>query len=81
MGNQSRWSQRVATRVRRAVLKSGFTPNRFADLAGIPKTTFNRRLDGVNPWDTEQLEAVAKVLGVEPNELIPAPRTPKDEAS
>ncbi|MFI7191409.1 helix-turn-helix domain-containing protein [Nocardia nova] len=81
MGNQSRWSQRVATRVRRAVKDSGIAPYRFARLTGIPKTTFDRRLDGVNPWDTEELEAIAKVLGIEPNDLIPPPRAQKKDAS
>jgi hypothetical protein len=62
---------RVRKAVRDAVKDSDLTEHKIATLAGIPKTTFGRRLDGVNPWDVAQIEAVARVIGVDPNELIP----------
>jgi hypothetical protein len=61
----------VTTRVRRAVKASGIPEYTVAKLAGIPNTTFGRRLDGINPWNVDEIEAVAKAIGVDPNDLIP----------
>lgn len=75
MGISARWSQRVAARVREAVEAaiddSDLTKHRIAILSGIPKTTFNRRIDGVDPWNVQEIEAVAQVIGVDPDDLIP----------
>lgn len=71
MGNQPRWSERIATNVRRAIKASGYTEHKIANLAGIPKSTFDRRVRGVNPWTTDELEAVADALEIDPNDLIP----------
>jgi transcriptional regulator with XRE-family HTH domain len=71
MANQPRWSQRTTTRLRKAIKASGLSENKLAELAGIPMSTFRRRVRGINPWDTEQIEAVARVLGVTPHDLLP----------
>lgn len=81
MGNQPRWSDLIAARVRRAVSESELSDHRVAKLTGIPKTTFDRRLDGFHPWNTEELEAVAKVLDCDPGEFIPPAFEPEARAS
>lgn len=72
MESKSRWSLRVTARVRKALKDSGLTDTRIAELSGIPRTTFHRRVTGVDPWNTAQLEAVAKAIEVDPDTLLTA---------
>lgn len=81
MGNQPRWSKAISTRVRRAIKSSGLSDHRVATLTGIPKTTFDRRLDGNHPWNTDELVKVAKVLDCHPSEFIPASMAREAKAS
>lgn len=74
MGNQPRWSLRIEKRVRKAVEESNLSNLKVAKLAGIPNSTFDRLMRGINPWNTEQLERVAAALDMDPSELMPPPK-------
>lgn len=74
MGNQPRWSQRVSKRIRQAIDASDLTDYRVAVLTGIPNSTFDRRLDGHFPWNTDEIEKIAKVLKISPDDLMPTSR-------
>jgi lambda repressor-like predicted transcriptional regulator len=74
MEHRTRITPRVTTRVKTAIRKSGLSDNRVSILTGIPRTTFGRLVDGVSPWNTDQLESVAKALEVDPWEFFAAPR-------
>lgn len=80
MGNRARWSTRVAARVKEAVEASPLTVSKVVRLTGIPRTTFDRRLEGINPWDLEQLEAVAEAIDVDLDEFFPPANRKADKS-
>ena len=60
----------MAQRIRKAIRDSGLAEQRIAELSDIPMTTFRRRVRGVNPWTLTEISAVAKVLNIDPRELV-----------
>lgn len=58
--------------------ESGLSDHRIAELAGIPMSTFRRRVQGVNPWTLSEIDSVAKVLHIDPDTLV---RTGEDGTS
>lgn len=76
MGSDDAYSRRIAARVRAAIDEKNLAYTTVGEDAGIPKTTFERRIKGINPFDTDQLDAVAAVLGMTPEQLVaPVPQT------
>lgn len=65
------WPKRVAARVRAQITASGLSKTKVLELADIPKTTFYRRYNGTDPWDTAQLDRIARALRISPNDLMP----------
>lgn len=56
------WARRVAGQVEAAIEASDLSKTAVAEITGIPKTTFLRRLRGQDPFDLTQLELVADAL-------------------
>jgi len=55
-----------------AIAKQKTTKNAVALEARIPKTTFNRKIDGVNDFTLAELGAVAEVLNLTLADILPA---------
>lgn len=53
------------------IVKQGTTKNALASKAGIPKTTFNRKIDGKSDFTIAELGAVAEALGLELIDILP----------
>lgn len=60
----SDFTRAVAAEVRMEAALQGLRQSDIADPAGIPRNTFNQLWHGRKVFDTEQLAAVAAVLGV-----------------
>ncbi|WP_280454874.1 helix-turn-helix domain-containing protein [Nocardia brasiliensis] len=77
MAYNTRWSHRVAARVRSAIEaaidRSELSVTQLADRTGIPLSTLRRRIQGINPWDIDQLEYVAEALGVDLDSFLSDP--------
>lgn len=63
----------VAANVRAAIETAGTTQTATALAAGIPSTTWKRRINGASPFDLDELAAIAKHLDVSPADLTRAP--------
>lgn len=55
-----------------AIVKQNTTKNAVARKAGIPATTFNRKVDGKADFTLRELGAVAEALGLELIDILPA---------
>lgn len=47
----------------------------------MPPTTFNRRLIGAHAFDVNELDAVARALGVSPKDLLDEEENPEAGAA
>lgn len=71
MAYRPSWSQRTAISIKKAIDRSDKSLNKLADETAIPLSTLFRRYRGANAWDTEQIEKVARALGLEPDDILP----------
>lgn len=62
-------SQRMGDVVSRRITDAGMSLRSFSTKTGIPLTTLTRRLAGQNPFDVDELAAVALVLGTAVSDL------------
>lgn len=65
-------AQEIADKVAAAILRSGRSQTSVAAAAGIPLTTFNRKLNGHTEFGIGELIRIARALGINPSELMPA---------
>lgn len=65
-------AREIADKVAAAILRSGRSKASVARDAGIPYTTFGRKLDGHVEFTFSELLRLAEVLGVAPSSLVPA---------
>lgn len=54
------------------IKRGGTTKNAVAKAAGIPATTFDRKINGVNDFTLAELGAVAEALGLTLADILPA---------
>ena len=69
MDTPSKTQSRAAS-IREAIRQAGFTPFTLAEATGIPRTTLNRRLLGVTPFNTEELDSIAAALNTSVTDLL-----------
>jgi transcriptional regulator with XRE-family HTH domain len=62
----------IATAVRRAIQARGTSENKVAQAIGLPRTTFYRRVTGVTSFTGTDLVKIAKYLGMNARDLLPA---------
>jgi lambda repressor-like predicted transcriptional regulator len=74
------WSERVTARIRRAISESGFTEQYVGIHAGVPNSTLSNCLNGFRAFNLKQVERIADVLGISPDEFIDS-RSHEDIAS
>lgn len=63
------------------IVENKTTKNAVACQAGIPATTFNRKVDGKADWTIKELGDVAKVFGLTFWDLLPANPLPVRKAA
>ncbi|QDZ15815.1 helix-turn-helix domain-containing protein [Humibacter ginsenosidimutans] len=64
-------AQELADKVAACILRSGRTKTSVADAAGIPHTTFNRKIKGHTEFTFAELLRIAAVLNVAPSTFTP----------
>lgn len=70
-------TQEVAGKVAAAILASGLSRRSVADAAGIPPTTFGRKLKGLVEFTFSELLRIADALGVKPSAFTPTAFDPR----
>lgn len=60
----------TAAAVAEAIRAARETPNSIALATGIPRTTLNRRLMGASPFNVSELDAIARVLGIDASDFL-----------
>lgn len=55
----------VAAEIRAELARANITYADFAPRVGLTASSFSRRMTGEIPWNTDELEIVAKELGIE----------------
>ena len=65
-------AQELADKVAASILRSGRSKASVAAAAGIPRTTFQRKLDGYTEFSFGELLRIASVLGVPPATFVPS---------
>lgn len=58
--------------IRNAIKRTGRSQRWTAERAGIPHTTFQRKLDGHTDFYIGEIRRIAHVLGVKPSALMPS---------
>ena len=64
-------TQEVAGKVAAAILESGISKRSVSEAAGIPATTFGRKIKGHVEFTFSELIRIAEVIGVKPSEFTP----------
>lgn len=62
----------LAGEVRAAIAKAGRKPTTVGAEAGIDRTAMSRKLRAMSPIQSEELVAIAEVLGVDAGDLLAA---------
>lgn len=63
-------SGRVAANLRAELSRRSISQEKFADMAGISRSSLNQRLTGRTVLDLAELEQYADLLGIEPSKLL-----------
>ncbi|MBB3158233.1 lambda repressor-like predicted transcriptional regulator [Microbacterium proteolyticum] len=62
----------TADKVAASILRAGRSKASVASAAGIPNSTFGRKIDGHVEFTLGELLRVARAVGVSPSEYVPA---------
>lgn len=65
-----RYAVEVAAEVRAEMARQKYGPTRLASAVSISRPKLHRRLSGAVAFDTDQLDAIARVLGVAPSDFL-----------
>ncbi|MCI2959514.1 helix-turn-helix domain-containing protein [Agromyces atrinae] len=65
-------AKELADKVAASILRSGRTKASVASAAGIPHTTFNRKIHGHTEFTISELLRIAEVLEIAPSALAPS---------
>ena len=63
-------SRRISESVSRALRDAGIPQRTASEQTGIPMTTFVRKVTGKRPFDTNDLTAIANLIGCSLSELM-----------
>lgn len=74
-------AQEIADKVAASILRAERSKSSVAVAAGIPGTTFNRKINAHVEFTFSELLRIADVLNVEPSSLVPATFTQKRVAA
>lgn len=64
----------VASNIRAEAARRGFSQRALGRALGITQSQVNRRWRGLIPWQLDELDSVAALLGLTVNDLITPPR-------
>lgn len=63
-------SGRVAANIRAELARKSFTQEQLATHLGVSRSSLNQRLGGRTALDLDEIEKIAKALGIEPARLL-----------
>jgi transcriptional regulator with XRE-family HTH domain len=69
-------TQAVADTVRAEMARRRYTQRFLAEKLDMSQSALNRRMTGVQPWDVEELTALAALFEMDVRDLLPAAATP-----
>ena len=69
--------ERVAATVRAEMARYGITQVRMAELLGITQQSISRKRSGKTPYTLNELEIIAPLFGMTPDELLRGSRSPR----
>lgn len=69
---ESDFTQRVIEAIEHARLDAGMSVQELIDRSGIRRSTYFRKMRGENTFDTEDVDAIARALGLDPFLLLRA---------
>lgn len=72
MGELSDFSWRVIDVIQKLIERQAMTDAELIVRSGIPRNTFYRKMRGDTPLNTNDIEAIARGLGVDPFALLSA---------
>ncbi|WP_066303319.1 helix-turn-helix domain-containing protein [Arthrobacter luteolus] len=75
------YSNEAARNIAAVITRKDRSKKSVADAAGIPLTTFNRKINGHGDFGILELAAIADALQVHPTELLPAAFTQRVAAA
>ena len=76
-----RYSDGVAAEVRSLAARNMVKQAQLAQLLGLPNSSISARWRGVTPWTTNELAAIAELLGVSIADLFPETRAARRRAA
>lgn len=72
-GSPQTLTQRVAAEVRAEVARQNVTQDRVAQILGVAQPNVSRRLNGKQPFDTDELDKLAVAFGIPVDRFLNAP--------
>ncbi len=60
----------VASNVRAEAVRLGYNQSRLGEMLGISQPAVNKRWTGKRPWQLEELDSLATVLGISVTDLV-----------
>lgn len=72
-GSPQTLTQRVAAEVRAEVARQSVTQDHIAQILGVAQPNVSRRLNGKQPFDTDELDKLAAAFGVPVDRFLTAP--------
>ncbi len=69
--HEQTYTWQVATEVRAAAARHMVSQTQIAEALGLSQMTISRRFTGYTPFDIEELEAMARLLGCEVVDFLP----------
>lgn len=66
------YSEEVARNIAASITRKNRSKKSVAEMAGIPLTTFNRKINGHGDFGVTEIAAIADALDVHPGSLLPA---------
>lgn len=76
MGELSGFSWRVIDTIQKLIEQRGMTDAEVIVRSGVPRNTFYRKMRGETPLNTNDIDAIAAALNVDPFDLLGAAASP-----
>ncbi|MCC2031798.1 helix-turn-helix domain-containing protein [Microbacterium allomyrinae] len=76
MGELSGFSWRVIDVIQKLIEQKGMTDAELIVRSGVPRNTFYRKMRGETPLNTNDIDAIAAALDVDPFDLLRAAAAP-----
>lgn len=52
-------------KLRAKIAEAGMTQNQLSDAAGMAASTFSAKINGIRPFDADEIREICRILGLE----------------